>query len=536
MVDGFGRFLRIASFCVVGVFAAVCSAFPAHSQILRGNLRDEIPNADPAAFNGLIGHRLLSLVYEGLTAVSPDGGVAPGLATHWETPDDGRTWRFHLRRDVRFHGGRPFTAADVRTSFETALTAKRPPITAHYLENIQGRADFVAGRASRLAGVVELDPATVELRFDEPAPVFPYYPTFVFDGGARAEWGDGWHAAHSGGTGPFRLAEWRRGREVRLEANDDYWKGTPAVRGLRFLSVPSVDAALAMFDRDELDFVLPAEPAHRLLAGTSRYGDALQAVERKQVRFLGMNAALYPPFADVRVRRAVSLALDRRAVAAGLYGGLAATPRGVGVSALLENDGATTQTAEPPENAYDPDAARRLLAEAGYPGGAGLPPLELAMFDAARDEGGYYVRQLEKELGFAVRLRPMERGALLAAAGARSLAFFFGGWTADFPEPLTYLDALWRSDSRYNHAGWRDQVYDDLVERARRSADAAERRRLYADAEIRLADTAAAVILPTPFNLLLRNAAARDVRITPLGYLVFLVVARDAAGGGTAAK
>lgn len=501
------------------------------AQILRGNLRDDIPGVDPAAFNGLIAHRLLSLTYEGLTGVAPDGGIVPALATRWETPDEGRTWRFYLRPGVKFHSGRSLTAADVRSSFEIALTAKRPPVAAQLLENIVGRQDFLDGRSLNLTGVVEDDPLTVTLHFTEPTPLFPYYPIFIFDGGARAAWGANWHAAHSGGTGPFRLAEWRRGREVRLETNKDYWGAVPAAEGVRLLILPSADAALAMFDRGELDFVYLSEPAHRLIAVDERRRGALQAVPRRQARFLAMNPTLYPPFADPKVRRAVSLAIDRDAVIKHLFGGFAATPRGVGALELLGSDEKTDAADQIGAHRYDPSAARRLLADAGYADGVGLPPLDLAVIDASRDEGAYYAQQLSNELGFKIQLRTVERASFIAAANAASMPFFLAGWTADFPDPATYLDALWRSGSRFNQTNWRDPEYDALVVQARRTGDEAARRRLYAAAEKRLVDeTAAVAMMPTPDNLLLLAPTAQGLRITPLGHLSFPVVRAPVVG------
>lgn len=502
-------------------FAITAYATPTIAVTLRGNLRDDLPNVDPAAFNGPIGHRILSLVYEGLTAISPEGRLIPALATRWETLDDGRAWRFHLRPNVRFHSGRPFTARDVRLSFEALIKAKRPAIGAQFLQKLHGRAAFQRGEAQTIAGIVEIDPLTVEMRFEEPQAAFPYYPFFIFDSGAEAAWGAGWRNTHSGGTGPFVLASWRRGRDLTLEANRQYWGPTPAADGVQFINTPSVDTALTMFDVGELDFVAAAEPAHQLIAADPRRSAALQTAERMQARFLAMNAAVYPPFADPRVRAAVSLAIDRDAVTAGVFGGLATAPNGFGVGRLLRLSN-TSPIDPPPPHRYDPAAARELLAQAGYRNGDGLPPIEMTVIDFTRNEGAYYAEQLNKELGMPVTLKVMERAAIVSAANSGKLGLFVGGWTADFPDPLTYLDAIWHGASPYNQARWRDPTYDALVDKARQTPDAAARAKLYIQAERRLSETAAAAMLPTPHNMLLRNPAAEKlVSITPFGHLAF---------------
>jgi oligopeptide transport system substrate-binding protein len=511
-------FVRLISLAML--FCAVWATAPAGALTLRGNLRDDIPNIDPASFNGPVANRLLSLVYEGLTRFTEDGRILPALATAWETPDGGRTWRFHLRADVRFHSGRLFTARDVRYSFETMLRAKRPSFSAAFLDRLKGRAAFVEGRAAALSGLVIVDPLTVELHFSEPVTTFPVFPFFIFDSGAAADGGDGWFNSMSGGTGPFKLAEWRRGQEVRLEAHQSYWNGAPATQELRLLVTSSVEKALTMFEAGELDFVHVGEAAFRLVMGDSARRARAQLVERRQARFLGMNPALYPPFADARVRAAFSLAMDRQAVIDGIYAGLARTAPGYAVSTLAPAAEGEEDT-QGLVHRFDPTAAQALLAQAGYPGGKGLPPLELNVIESSRDEGAFYADQLNRLLGVPVTVRALERAAIIAAANAGALPFFLGGWTADFPEPLTYLGSLWHSASRFNQARLRDEVYDRLIDAARQTIDSAARRRLYVQAEKRLAETAAVAMLPTPFNMLLRNERAAAVSINAFGGLSF---------------
>lgn len=506
---------------LISLAAALCVAFPAAALTLRGNLRDDIPNVDPASFNGPVANRLLSLVYEGLTRFSEDGRILPALATAWETPDDGRTWRFSLRDGVRFHSGRRFSAEDVRHSFEAVLRAKRPSFSAAFLDRLEGRAAFVEGRATSLSGLTVVGPLTVELRFTEPVATFPVYPFFIFDSGASADGGEGRLNRVSTGTGPFKLTEWRRGQEARLEAHQDYWDGAPAVQEVRLLVTPSAEKTLTMFDAGELDFIHVGEGAFRLVMSDPARRARAQLVERRQARFLAMNPALYPPFADARVRAAFSLGVDRQAVIDGIYAGLARIAPGYAVSTLAPAAAAGEEDTQELLHRFDPEAAQGLLAQAGYPDGQGLPPLELSVIEGSRDEGAFYVDQLNRLLGAPVTLRVLERAAIITAANAGALPFFLGGWTADFPEPLTYLGSLWHSASRFNQARWRDEVYDRLIDAAQRIVAPADRRRLYVQAEKRLAETAATTMLPTPFNMLLRNERAAAVSINAFGGLSF---------------
>ncbi|MBP2312952.1 ABC transporter substrate-binding protein [Azospirillum soli] len=479
--------------------------------VLRTNLPDDLPTADPAAFLGATGSRVLGLVYEGLTAVAADGELVPALAVGWEPLDGGRGWRFQLRPNVRFHSGRPLSAADVRATFEALLTTPRPGIGATFLVKLVGAEAFAQRRVDRLAGFTEIDPLTFEVRFTEPVALFPHYPFLIFD---RAAVGPDGARRASAGTGPFRLTDWRRGQEVRLEANREHWGGPPAIDGLRFQIIPSADTALLMFETGALDFVSVSDTALRRVADTPRLRAAAVAVPRQQVRFLGMNQGLYPPFADPRVRVALALALDRAAVVDGLYGGYATLPGWY--PPRVPGHGADPE-APPPTDAVA--RARRLLAEAGYPDGRGLPPLDLVAIDAGRDEAAYYAHQLRQGLGLPVTVRTRDRSAFVSAANAGALAFFFGGWSADYPDPMTLLGSLWHSASPYNQTRWRDDALDQLLDGARAALDGAERDRLYKQAGRRLTETVPAVPLAVPMHVLLRHPQASGVAPTPFGLL-----------------
>ncbi|WP_114859900.1 ABC transporter substrate-binding protein [Azospirillum brasilense] len=496
---------------VLAIAAGV--AVPAMAGTLRASLSDDLTTIDPFAFPGVISSGVLRQVYEGFTAIDAAGDAVPALATRWETPDGGRTWRFALRPDVRFHSGRPFTAADVLWTWEHHLTRKpQPGYSAFYLRGIEGAAALQQGTATALSGVAIPDPHTLVVRLTEPDALFPLYPFLFVDRGMETEFGPAWHERASGGTGPFRLVSWRHGESVRLEAHAGYWDGAPAVDAVSLVVLPDPNTLMARYDAGELDVAPLPENAVRTVVRQPRYDGQIAAFARAQVRYLALNQDLYPPFRDRRVREAFGLALDRVATVNGLHAGRAALTNGFVTPGL----GGYRPDAVP-LHPFDPGRAKALLAEAGHAGGRGLPPLQVAGGPNVREEATYFAAQLTAVLGIPVGVRIQERAAFVAAINEGREALFINGWTADFPDPMDQLATQWHSASPTNRTHWRNPDFDRLMERARGLADPDARDALYRDAEALLREEAVALPLPTPQFVALVRPGVTGVVIRPDG-------------------
>lgn len=491
----------------------VTAPSPSPAGTLRASLSDDLATIDPFVFPGQITAGVLRQVYEGFTAMDAEGNAVPALATAWETPDGGRTWRFSLRRGVRFHSGRAFTASDVLWTWEQHLTRKpQPGYSAFYLRGVEGAAALRRGAAGSLSGVTIPDPHTLVVRLTEPDALFPLYPFLFVDRGLEAEFGPAWPEHASGGTGPFRLRSWRRGESVRLEAHAGYWGGGPAVDGVRLSVLPDPNTLLARYDAGDLDVAPLPENLVRTAVRLPRNDGQLRAFPRAQVRSLSLNPERYPPFRDRRVREAVGLALDRAATVDGLHAGQAVLTDGFVTPGLGGYH--PDRTAPAPA---DPARAKALLAEAGHAGGRGLPPLQIAGAPNVREEATYAAAQLAAALGIPVGVRILERGAYVAAINEGREALFFNGWTADYPDPMDQLASQWHSASPTNRSRWRNPSFDRLVDRARGLADPAARHDLYRAAERLLKDEAAAVPLPVPRYVALVRPGVTGVVIRPDG-------------------
>jgi peptide/nickel transport system substrate-binding protein len=507
---------------VAALLLLASSAGTAAEKILRVNIVADPAMIDPITNSELVAGVVMKPMYEGFIAIDEKGSVVNALATSWNFSTDNKTITFRLRPGVKFHSGRMFGARDVKYTFEEVLRpGSRGGLVAPYLANIAGAKEFSDSKAQEVAGVRVVDPLTVEITLIKPDVLFPIYPFQFMDSGIGAEQGPDWMTEVSAGTGPFSFIRWQRGVEVAEKANPDYWGGAPKIDGIRFLIVPSGDTALSMYEANELDVVDVPESSYRRVLSDDRYAKEILKAPRAQMRYLGMNQALYPPFRDIRVREAISLAIDRAAMIKGLYVN-AAVPLNGQVTPGVPGYGGDL-----PPLKYHPEQARKLLAEAGFPGGKGMPPIKVASTAPFKDELTYYANQLNRVLGMQVEVNVVERATHIKAMNAGEVAFFPWGWTADYPDAMTFLGDCWYSSSPYNRSRWKNAEYDAAIDQARSEADAEKRYALYHKAEQILMQDWATAPLPITTYVALRKPNVHGLLPTPFGWSSFQPVTMD---------
>lgn len=308
----------------------------------------EPPHLDPtSAAAGAIDSVLYSNVFEGLTRFMGDGSVVPGLAKSWDISENGTEYTFHLQDGVTFHDGSAMDADDVKFSLDRARAE-----------------DSVNAQKALFAGITDvevIDPLTVKVTLDSPN------GSFLFN----MAWGDAVIVAPDSiddikqkpiGTGAFKFAEWVAGDKIVLEKNPDYW-GTPAnldTATFKFISDPTAAFAAMMAEDVDVFTVFPApenlpqfdaDPRFQVLIGSTE-GETILSTNNKQ-----------PPFDDVKVRKALAHAIDRQAIIDGAMFGYG-TP--IGTHFAPHSPAYVDLTGN---SAYDPELAKSLLAEAGYPDG-----------------------------------------------------------------------------------------------------------------------------------------------------------------------
>ncbi len=475
-----GKFFRYAA--AATVLAAL--AMPAQAKDLRVNVNADPEMIDPITFSALIAGDVLRNVYQSFSRTDEKGVVNPSLALKWTAHPDNLGWRFELRPGVKFHTGRPFGAKDIKASFEALLApGSKAGLQLQYLQRIVGAKDVQEGKTKDLAGVKVESDLVVDIRFTAPDVLFPIYPFMFFDTQVVADKGANWFMEVSAGTGPYQFAGWRRGQDVYLKAFKDYYDGAPKVDGVRFVIVPSEETAVTMYEAGELDVLMVASTdlARRIMRDAKLKADA-RTVSAAQINYLGMNQNLYGPFKDKRVREAFCISIDRDAMSRGLFGGLAQPLYGQITQGI---PGYNPDVRKIP---YDPERAKKLLAEAGFPGGAGMPPLKIANLAPFRNEIAYYADQWKQVLGVTVDLDIQERATFLRSLNAGETPFFSWGWTADYPDALYYLSQVWHSKSPFNRARYSNPKFDELIDKAQVTPDNATRYKLYHAAENTLLD------------------------------------------------
>ena len=483
---------------------------------LRTNITADPAMVDPITYSELISGDIIANVYEGFVGLDEEGNVVPALAVSWSAHDDNLGFTFKLREGVKFHSGRTFGAKDVKYTFEQLLLpGNKGGLNAKYLDPIVGADKVKDSSATNLEGVEVVDDLTVSVRFTKPDVLFPIYPFFFMDSGIVEELGADWATKASAGTGPFKFVEWNRGQNVKLAAHSDYWGGAPKIDGINFLIVPSGDTAVSMYEAGELDLVYADPQTIRRILKDSQFDGQRMTSPAAQIRYLGMNQNLYEPFKDIKVRQAICLALDRNAMIEGLYGG-AAFPLSGQVT-----PGVAGYNPDLPEIPYDPDKAKALLAEAGYPNGEGMPPVKVTSTEPNKNDIAYIASQLKDVLGMPVEVEVVERGSHIKKMNAGEVPFFPWGWSAGYPDALYFLSQVWYGPSIYNRSRWQNDEFDSLIEEAGRVADEKERYKLYNKAEKILIDDWGTCPTTVRMQVALKKPNVDGVQLTPFRFLPF---------------
>lgn len=456
--------------------------------IYRRPLGNDPATLDPARITDVYSRSVAQQLFDGLVQFDQTLTIAPALARFWQSSRDGLTWTFTLRKGVKFHHGREVTADDVVYSFSRILDPKTRSGAADLFGNIKGAQEFRDARARRVSGLVALDRYTVQITLTE---AFAPFVSVLAVGHAKIiprelveQQGDAFGTGPVG-TGPFTFVRWNRGKEIVLAANPNYFDGPPKITQLVYRVFPG-ENFVEMYQelqRGQLeDAPVPTQDYRRIVSST-----AYQHVKRPMfsVRFYGFNTRI-KPLDDRRVRQALIHAIDRATVTEEIFLGRHVSARGIlppgtqGFNPKLQG------------YAYDPQKARELLAQAGYPGGRGLPPV--AFWSSVRERVVTEHEQIRRDLD-AVGLRSEFHYETDWPTFSRMLVegrlpVFLYAWYADVPDADNFLTKLFHSRSSRNFFGYSNPAVDALLVRARSESDVLRRVELYRRAEQAILDDA----------------------------------------------
>lgn len=470
------------------------------AQPLRISQRNEPATLDPHLATLPDEFFLIRALTEGLVVPNPAGGPPlPGVAERWATSADGLTWTFHLRADARWSNGDPVTAADFVYSFRRALTPALGAPKAPLFFVLKNAAAFYRGHISEPTqlGVTAPDARTVVLTLEQPTPHLlalaasgpwlPVHPATVEKfGGATARGAPWTEPGHYVGNGPFILTEWRKAQHLLVTRNPHYHAADRIkLTGVRYQIYDSGDTEERAFRAGQVDLTM-AVPFTKL---DNYAAPTLRRQPLHETRYFALNTTR-PPLDDIRVRRALALALDRDAIVRHILRGaqrpaLSFIPPGLG--------GYTGAAQLTP----DPAAARALLAEAGFPGGKGFPKLELAAWNVNPAILEAAQQMWRRELGIETSIVQREGKVHMAAVIAGDFAIALMPAIPDYDDASALFDEL-TTGAPGNFPRWSDARYDELARDARRETDATRRTELYRATEQRLLDQLP--VVPFYFN------------------------------------
>lgn len=428
--------------------------------VVRIAYESEPLTLDPHAVQESATHGLLSNFYEPLATYDADMKLVPALAVRWESTDE-LTWVVQLRPGVRYHDGRPLTATEVQRSLERARD--RPE-------------SVLRGHLAGLESVEALDALRLRLRTSQPDALLLDRLTYVLLPGVSAS------GAFEGpvGTGPYRVVAHERGKPLEAQAFGEYWGPRPTISRARFTAVPDAAEGLRQIAAGQLD-VLRWVPDSLVPQARELPGVRIHARAGLGVYYLWLDARPATgsgprnPLADVRVRRALSAAIDRAA--------LVDSQQGLGEPAhQLVPRGLFGHVRGLEPLPHDPQSARALLREAGYPDG-----FELSLVHRAQEPVSGLATSLVgmlAEVGVRLRLEPHEWSEISAGWMTGRLPFFLAGWGFESADAGGFFAdcLLTRQPGRQaggHNAGYSSPELDRLVTELQRTFGASDRAKLY---------------------------------------------------------
>ena len=454
-------------------------------------------------------------IYSGLVSLDANLHLVADLAGSWDISTDGTVYTFHLRPTARFQDGRAVVAQDVIYSWERAAApATNSDTVLTYLGDIVGVADMHSGKAQHISGLKALDDHTLQVTIDAAKPYFLFKLTlpvaFVLDQKNVAS-GPNWYRTPNG-TGPYKLSRWDSFKLMVYDANPYYYLGAPTIP--QIVVELNTGVGIDMYESGEIDMtgvsssdvarVLdPADPLHAdLVSGVSMCTNYVTFDVSK------------PPFDDVKVRQAFSMAFDRQKF-------IDVVDNGVGIPA----DGLYPPSL-PGFNPnlkglpYDPKQAQQLLAQSKYGGPQGLPPIVFTsegIGNTAGPDVAAMAQMWEQNLGVKITIENLEPDKFydLLNSGQHG-QIFLGGWCADYPDPENFADVLFHTGAQQNLGNYSNPALDAILDQARGEPDVTKRIQLYQQAEQIIVQDAPALFISHDVTYMLVKPYVKGFVLTPI--------------------
>ena len=456
----------------------------------------EPDSLDPAVVSDQVSIRLSTSLFEGLCRVNEDGRPEPGMAERWEVSPDGLLHTFHLRSAARWSNGEPVTATDFVRSWQRTLQPETAADYASQLYVVKNAAAYNEGKLTDFSqvGVRALDDATLQVELQNPTPYFIDLCAFVTLVPVHLptveKYGTAWvQPSNIVSNGAYLLKEWSIDDRILLEVNPLYWDAAN-VRMKTVEVKPASDAntALNYFHSGLCDLMMDKGMVPPTLTEKLKTQPYFHTGPFLGTWFIRLNVTK-PPFNDPRIRKAFALVVDKERITSKI------TNLGEPIAHGLVPPGAGQNYAPPVGLRRNIEEAKRLLAEAGYPGGKGFPTVDYLHIPLTveRNIAVELKAMWESALGVTVSLSKQEQKAWLASMRELTYQMCRSSWVGDYNDPNTFLE-MFVAGSGNNRTGWTSTKYDALLKAAAAEPDPLKRNPLLQQAEQELIVEGAAII------------------------------------------
>ncbi len=503
------------------------------SKILSVQVGPDPETIDPALNSAVDGGNMLLHAFECLLTVDQSGNLAPGQAETWETSEDGLTWTFHLREGLKWSDGSDLTANDFVYSWKRVCD---PMVAAPYAETVlsmvEGYDDAITGNLDALQ-VAAPDDLTLVVTLNSPCSYFGSLAAFatlspVQQATVDAN-GDAWATAAETyiSNGPFYVSEWVPGSHILMSKNPYYWNADAIkLDGIKWNLIEDANAAYSAYQTGEVLMIkdVPTEEIPSLTGSADFFVDPIIGTY-----YLSLNLNR-EPFNDVNVRKALSLAIDREYVAGTLMQGTYTAAGNFMGPGWIDTDGSqfmdNANGGKPYIDTANYEAnleeAKKLLADAGYPNGEGLPSITYSTNDAGYHKVvAEYLQQAWAELGIDLQVEVVEWASFTPMRRNGDYDASRNGWVGDYSDPSNMLDLLYstngNNDGKFNNA-----EYDAAMDVSRTTLDAAERSAALHEAEDILMDQVACIPVAYYNDFWLQSDKITGSWHSPYGYWYFM--------------
>ena len=442
-----------------------CCPDDPYANYLNLIITTEPKSLDPALSTDITTAVLTSLMYNNLVQFGVGTEIEPGLAESWTISDDGLVYTFKLKDSVLFWNGETLTTTDVKHSFERVLDPDTRSPQTWLLTPIEGATAFMRGQADTIQGISRISPDTVQLTLESPFAPFLGFLGAPATALVSSSWGEDLKEQPMG-TGPWVFSEWKADQNIRLKRNENYYDGKAKLEGLLLNNVGEILTAALEFEAGNLDVMAIPNSEFKYWTRSSIWKPYIHKLEELGLYYLAMNVDR-PPFNDIRVRQAATLAIDRETI----------------IKRVLHNSATLALGAIPPRLSaydssrqtlpYDPDRARQLLREAGYN--------DDCEFDLWVDPGAAVSQTIEaihyylSEAGFKVHLVRNDWNMMRDAMRKGETDAYWGNWWADYADAENFLAPLFHTETAATRNRYSNTSVDALIQKLQRSASPEER-------------------------------------------------------------